>query len=132
MPRFDVFSRPRPLPVSQGTEVWSWNGYLNWADDQVPPLPHFTRHANRRADFYPTLNQTRYVAEAVDERQLRIYLDTETPGFTTFQERIDGQSWQECPAQIDWPLHEGLNVLEMRALNNMGVPGVVSALNVEV
>ena len=43
-----------------------------------------------------------------------------------------GQSWQECPVQIDWPLHEGLNVLEMRALNNMGIPGVVSALNVEV
>ena len=132
VPRFDVFSRPRPLPVSQGTEVWSWNGYLNWADDQVPPLPHFTQHANRRADFYPTLNQTRYVAEAIDERQLRIYLETETPGFLAFQVRVDEQSWQECPAQIGWPLHEGLNVLEMRALNNMGVPGVVSALNVEV
>lgn len=132
VPRFDVFSQPRPLPVSQGTEVWSWNGYLNWADDQVPPLPHFTQHANRRADFYPTLNQTRYVAEAVDERQLCIYLETETPGFTTFQVRTDGQLWQECPAQIDWPLHEGLNVLEIRALNNIGVPGVVSALNVEV
>ena len=132
VPRFDVFSRPRPLPVSQGTEVWSWNGYLNWADDQVPPLPHFTQHTNRRADFYPTLNQTRYVAEAIDERQIHIYLETETPGFTTFQVRIDGQSWQECPAQIDWPLHQGLNVLEMRTLNNMGVPGVVSALNVEV
>ncbi|SVE44440.1 uncharacterized protein METZ01_LOCUS497294, partial [marine metagenome] len=24
VPRFDVFSRPRPLPVSQGTEIWSW------------------------------------------------------------------------------------------------------------
>ena len=132
VPRFDVFSRSRPLPVSQGTEVWSWNGYLNWADDQVPPLPHFTRHANRRADFYPTLNQTRYVAEAIDERQLRIYLETETPGFTTFEVRTDGQSWQACPAQIAWPLHKGLNVLEMRTLNNMSVPGVVSALNVEV
>ena len=106
--------------------------YLNWADDQVPPLSHFTQHTNRRADFYPTLNQTQYVAEAIDERQLRIYLETETPGFTTFQVRTDGQSWQECPAQIDWPLHEGLNVLEMRILNNMEVPGVVSALNVEV
>ena len=132
VPRFDVFSRPRPLPVSQGTEVWSWNGYLNWADDQVPPLPHFTRHANRRADFYPTLNQTRYVAEAVDKRQLRIYLETETPGFLAFQVRIDGQPWQERPAQFDWSLHEGLNVLEMRALNSMGVPGVVSALSVEL
>ena len=132
VPRFDVFSRPRPLPVSQGTEVWSWNGYLNWADDQVPPLPHFTRHTNRRADFYPTLNQTRYVAEAIDERQVRIYLETETPGFMAFQVRIDGQAWQERPAQLDWSLHEGLNVLEMRTLNSMGVPGVVSALNVEV
>ena len=35
-------------------------------------------------------------------------------------------------AQIDWSLHKGLNVLEMRTLNNMGVSGVVSALNVEV
>ena len=38
VPRGDVFSRPSPVPVSQGQEVWCWNGYLDWADSKVPAL----------------------------------------------------------------------------------------------
>ena len=41
--------------------------------------------------------------EAIDERQLRIYLDTETPGFLTFEVRIDGQPWQERRPKLTGP-----------------------------
>jgi hypothetical protein len=133
IPRFDVFSRPRPLPVSQGTEVWGWNGYLNWADDKVPPLPHFEQHSNRRADFYPTFNQTHYAAECVaDERQLRLSLETQTPNFATFLAQVDGGAWQEAKAQFDWALHDGLNTLCLRTRNSAGVEGVISSLSVEI
>ena len=131
VPRFDVFSRPRPLPVSQGTEVWSWNGYLNWAEDRVPPLPHFSRHTNRRADFYPTLNQTRFHAQSrEDGRKLRVVLETSTPDFATFEVRLDDGPWRDSDAEWDWPLHEGMNTARMRSRNRSGVTGVVSALSV--
>ena len=131
VPRFDVFSRPRPLPVSQGTEVWSWDGYLNWAEDKVPPLPHFSRHTNRRADFYPTLNQTRFTAQSrADGRQLKILLETSTSDFAAFEVRLDGGAWQEVEDEWDWVLREGMNTAEMRSRNRSGVAGVVSALSV--
>ena len=76
IPRGNVFSQSRPLPVSQGTEVWAWDGYLNWADDNVPPLPHFSRHTNRRSDFYPTMNQARYTVETTR----KCYLAEGQPG----------------------------------------------------
>ena len=119
--------------MSQGTEVWSWDGFLNWADDQVPPLAHFSQHTNRRADFYPTLNQTRYTVENTDEAQrLRVHLETETPGFTTFEVCFNRGEWQEEAAQFDWNLQQGLNVLEVRSRNSAGMMGIVSTLSVEV
>ena len=133
IPRFNVFSQERPMPVSQGTEVWSWDGFLNWADDQVPPLAHFSQHTNRRADFYPTLNQTRYTVENTDEAQrLRVHLETETPGFTTFEVCFNRGEWQEEAAQFDWNLQQGLNILEVRSRNSAGMTGIVSTLSVEV
>ena len=129
VPRLNVFSQPRPLPVSQGTEVWAWNGYLNWADDEVPPLVHFEHHTNRRPDFYPAMNQTEYVVER-DGDELSVHLATNTPGFSCFLVRCDGHSWRESDSPFTWSLHDGLNVLEMRARNGMGVEGPVSSLAV--
>lgn len=131
IPRFDVFSRPRPLPVSQGTEVWSWNGYLNWADDRVPPLRHFSHHTNRRADLYPTLNQTRFSAHSRDDgRRLEMTLETETPDFETYETRIDRGRWREAEDHWEWSLHSGVNTAEMRTRNRSGVSGVISSLTV--
>lgn len=131
IPRYDMFSRERPLPVSQGTEVWAWDGYLNWADDKVPPLLHFSHHTNRRADFYPTLNQTRYTVE-IDEApgDLQVQLETDMPQFAHFLARVDGSGWQEVPDAYTWSLHEGMNVLQVRACNRAGVEGVVSSLSI--
>ena len=133
IPRFNPFSQERPLPVSQGTEVWSWDGYLNWADDKVPPLPHFSQHTNRRADFYPTLNQTRFTVESTDSAQrLWVYLETETPGFTNFEVCFDREEWRREASQFEWNLHPGLNILEVRSRNNAGVRGIISTLSLEV
>ena len=96
VPRFNVFSQEFPIPVSQGTEVWSWNGYLNWAEDKVPPLRHFSQHTNRRADFYPTLNQTRYTANYGDcGRQINFSLESSTHDFEAFEIRINRGDWKE-------------------------------------
>lgn len=130
IPRSNVFSEPRPLPVSQGTEVWAWDGYLNWADDKVPALPHFTRHTNRRSDFYPSMNQTRYTAEVnEDGTALRVSLETQTPGFSGYLSSLDlDEEWKPCPSAFDWRLHDGVNSLRVRSVNSTGVKGPVSSL----
>ncbi|MBT5057355.1 MAG: hypothetical protein HOM68_12505 [Gemmatimonadetes bacterium] len=133
IPRFDVFSRSRPLPVSQGTEVWSWNGYVNWADDKVPPLRHFSTHTNRRADMYPTLNQTHFTAQSQqDGRQVQIWMQTATPDFDCFEVRLNGDNWQPAEGAWNWSLRDGMNSAEMRTRNRSGVTGVISALSVVV
>ena len=131
VPRSDVFSRERPLPVSQGREVWAWNGYLNWADDRVPPLAHFSYHTNRRADLYWTQNQVRYILEREEEPStLRVYLETDTPNFAAFSARVDDGVWDERPATFLWKLHEGMNTLQVRSRNTAGVEGIVSSVTV--
>ncbi|MBT3344977.1 MAG: hypothetical protein HN712_11835 [Gemmatimonadetes bacterium] len=131
VPRFDVFSRPRPLPVSQGTEIWAWDGYLNWAEDRVPPLPHFSHHTNRRADFYPTLNQTRFTAVSIEDgRQLKMSMESSTPDFAAYEVRIGDGPWQEMTQEWNWPLRDGMNTAQMRSRNRSGVTGVASALSV--
>ena len=128
IPRGNTFTQPAPMPVSQGTEVWAWDGYLNWADDRVPPLLHFNHHTNRRADFYPTLNQVRLtLTQAEKSGTLEVDLDTETPNFSGFIMRLDEGAWAETPAFFEWALHEGLNVLRVRSVNSRGREGIVSS-----
>lgn len=131
IPRNNMFSQPRPLPVSQGTEVWAWDGYLNWADEKVPPLSHFTNHTNRSADFYPSMNQTRYTAEAThDPADLTVRLETQTPCFAGYLSRMDRGPWNACPEEFHWKLHKGLNTFGVRSVNSAGVMGPISSLTV--
>ena len=131
IPRSNVFSQPRPLPVSQGTEVWAWDGYLNWADDSVPPLPHFTRHTNRRSDFYPSMNQTRYTVETTDDAaSLTVSLETQTPCFSGFLSSTDHAEWKPCPSSFDWRIHTGVNTLRVCSVNSAGVKGHLSSIAV--
>ncbi|MDE2889131.1 MAG: hypothetical protein OXR72_13050 [Gemmatimonadota bacterium] len=131
IPRSNVFSHPRPLPVSQGTEVWAWDGYLNWADDRVPPLRHFTRHTNRRSDFYPSMNRTRYTAVGNENgTMLRVNLETQTPCFSGYLSSLDFDEWKPCQERFDWQLHDGLNTMRVRSINSAGVKGPVSSLAV--
>ena len=133
VPRYNVFSQAAPLPVSQGTEVWAWDGYLNWADDKVPPLLHFSNHTNRQADFYPTLNQTRLTVERTDvPTELQVYLETETPCFDGYQAKIDQGLWHDQQSTFRWSLHKGMNILQIRSCNTADVKGIISALAVEV
>lgn len=133
IPRNNMFSKPGPLPVSQGTEVWAWDGYVNWADEKAPPLLHFNGHTNRRADFYPTMNQTRFTAMQGDsEHELALVLETDMPEFVRFEKCVDQGNWEETADAFVWRLHAGINVLHVRGVNTMGVAGVVSGVVLEV
>jgi hypothetical protein len=132
VPRSDVFSHPSPLPVSQGSEIWCWDGYLNWADTQTPPLPHFTHHTNRAADFNWPLDQVRYVVEETATPGLvNVTLDHNMPYLASLLARVDRGQWKEVPKHFPWTLHAGMNTLELRGRNNAGVEGMTSDLILE-
>jgi hypothetical protein len=129
VPRSDVFSHPAPLPVSQGNEIWCWDGYLNWADSKVPPLPHFSRHTNRETDFNWPLNQVRYVVEeTATPGVVDVTLDHNMPFLVALLARYDGGEWREVPKHFPWSLHAGVNTLELRGRNSAGVEGITSGL----
>ncbi len=132
VPRSDVFSHPSPIPVSQGNEIWCWNGYLNWADAKVPPLHQFSRFTNRPEDFNWPLNQVRYVAEeTATPGVVNVTLDDNMPYLAGLLARIDRGDWKEVPRHFPWTLHAGLNTLELRGRNDAGVEGMTSGLMLE-
>jgi len=132
IPRSDIFSHPSPGPVSQGREVWCWDGYLNWADSKVPPLEHFTHHTNREKDFNWSLNQIRYVAEETPTPGLlTVSLNHNMPYLSVLLARIDGEEWRKVEARFQWSLHAGQNSLEVRGRNTGGVEGMTSSLVLE-
>ena len=132
VPRSDVFSHPAPLPVSQGSEVWCWDGYLNWADAKVPPLPHFSHFTNRETDFNWPLNQVRYVVEeTATPGVVDVTLDQNMPFLVALLARSDQGSWKEVQPHFPWHLHSGLNTLELRGRNSAGVEGMTSGLILE-
>ena len=132
VPRSDVFSHPAPVPVSQGDEVWCWDGYLNWADAKVPPLLHFSHHTNREADFNWPLNQVRYVVEeTATPGVVDVTLDHNMPFLVALLARIDQGPWLEVHQRFPWSLHGGVNTLELRGRNNAGVEGMTSGVILE-
>lgn len=130
VPRSDYCARPYPLPVSQGVEVWGWDGYTNWADDTVPPMRHFTTHTNRVADMYPTCNQTSVVLEDVDGATVRMWLDHDMPGFARYEARIGDADWGTVECPFDVRVEEPI-AIAVRAVNSMGIAGPVSRIRLK-
>jgi hypothetical protein len=132
VPRGDVFSRPSPIPVSQGQEVWCWNGYLDWGDSKVPPLEHFSHHTNREQEFNWPLNQVRYVAEqTATPGLLNISLEHNMPNLQALLARVDGAEWKKVESRFEVRLHPGKNTLEFQGQNTAGVEGMRSTLVAE-
>jgi hypothetical protein len=72
--------------------------------------------------------------------QLTVTAQTLTPNFDTFRYRIDGGKWRSLSgksndpdlqwAELDWRLHDGANVLEIRSTNRFSREGAVSRVEV--
>jgi len=129
VPRSDMFSNPSPIPVSQGREVWCWDGYLNWADSKVPPLEQFSHYTNRAKDFDWPLNQVRYTAEETSTPgTLDVFLENDMPYLKSLLARFDGKEWRTVDSHFQWKLQEGANSFEVRGINTAGVEGPISSL----
>jgi hypothetical protein len=62
---------------------------------------------------------------------LKVAIRTMTPNFKEFRVRIDGGEWKTSPDAFAWALHPGSNRLESKSVNQFGVEGPVSLVEVE-
>ncbi|MHB0878544.1 MAG: transglutaminase domain-containing protein [Anaerolineae bacterium] len=112
-------------------------GGFEWVDGRHLPtfVSHFApkgvRPTTNLADLYWSLNMTRLAAKPswdADGSRLNLALEHCMPWFDHFEARIDGGDWRAVEAEFDWPMREGVNRLECRAVNVCRRPGAASTL----
>jgi hypothetical protein len=133
---FERFSRHRTMDYYARVRIAGWE----WADERCLPtfVSHFqpspgVRWTSNVADMYWSVNMVRLAAAPAwngDTARLSVTLDHCMPFFDHFEARTDGGGWERCDETLDWPVWEGVHRLECRAVNVVGRPGIVSAIDV--
>jgi Transglutaminase-like superfamily len=132
IPRSNFLQTKSPLPLNQGMRGWFWNGHHVWTDADYPASLLYGNRVFNARNWNWTLNQTHMNFEATaTQDELRIHLDTETPGFETFLASIDGNESKPVTSGLIWKLHAGRNRLEVRSRNIAGREGIVSHVVIE-
>jgi len=133
---FERFGRYRVMDYYARVRI----GGFEWVDERC--LPTFVHHfapaghaifTSHLPDLYPSVNMVRLSAQPAwdaDGASLKITLEHCTPWFDHYEVRIDGGGWEPRPDSFEWPMHEGGNVLECRAVNRRGRAGVISRIEV--
>ena len=122
--RNDQMTSLNPGEPEHGVMTYHYDGYLWWRDARMPPLPWFSLSSNREADFYWTLNRTRIHLQRTErEGVLSVQLESCTPHLQAYQVRLNGGEWEESPAEREWQLQRGENLLEARSVSAFGLPG---------
>jgi hypothetical protein len=132
IPRSNFLERPAPLPLNQGMRGWFWTGHYAWTDAASPASLLYGHRVARRGDFEWTLNETAVTLEAGTARgELRVHLETVTPGFDTFLASVDGGERRPAKTGFVWTLRPGRNTLETLSRNVAGREGIASRIVLE-
>lgn len=132
---FGEYSRNRTMDYYSRVQIGEWE----WVDERCLPSfiyhyqPHRMRTTSQVSDMYHSVNLVRLTAKPDWDRsgsRLTISLEHCMPYFDHFEKRIDGTDWEKAAAEFVWPMHEGTNCLECRAVNVMGRMGPVSSIDV--
>ncbi len=127
IPRSNFMEVKSPVPLNQGKRGWFWTGHYVWTDHLLPARLIYGNRVSKRGNWQWTLNQAHYVLEATPTPgELRVHLDTETPGFEGFLADVDGGGRQAVPAVFIWKLKPGENRLEVLPRNKAAREGIVS------
>jgi hypothetical protein len=132
VPRSNFLEKKSPLPLNQGMRGWFWTGHHAWTDAESPASLLYGRRVSKCQDWEWTLNQAHVTLEATaTPGELRVHLDTQTPGFDTFLADIDGAGAKPVRSGFVWKLHAGENRLEVCPRNVAGRSGVASRVVLE-
>jgi hypothetical protein len=86
--------------------------------------------ANPAVDPYFPIGQAA-LSFSADGAKFKVSIKTMTPNFKEFRVRIDGGEWKAGADSFAWTLHAGSNKLDVKTVNQFGVEGPVSAVEVE-
>ncbi len=128
VPRSNFLEKPHPIPLNQGMRGWFWTGHVAWTDGEAPASFLYGNRVTRRGDFEWTLNTVRLWLEAAGPGEVRVHLETVTPGFETFLVSLDGGNPAPGEAVFTWKLRKGRNTLEARSRNTAGREGPPSRI----
>jgi len=88
--------------------------------------------ANPATDPYFPIGQAN-LSLVPDGAGLRVTLKTLTPNFKTYMARTDGGEWKPVGGAFTWtPTRRGVNRLEVKTVNQFGVDGPVSTVEVQI
>src|SRR5262245_13012560 len=113
--------RTHPLPLNQRMRGWFWTGHRAWTDADASASLLYGHRVMNCSDWEWSLNQARYTLEATPTAgELRVHVNTETPGFATFLAAIDGTAAVPVSSGFTWKLHAGKNRLRVWPRNSAG------------
>ncbi|WP_254512916.1 transglutaminase domain-containing protein [Anatilimnocola floriformis] len=121
-----------PLPVNQGMRGWFWTGHRVWTDELYPGSVLYKNFvASPHAWNWP-INQTHLeLQHAAKAGELDVKCTHNMPSFAKFVTQIDDQPERVVDkVNFTWPLHDGENRLQVRAVNVHGVRGPTSWIKV--
>jgi transglutaminase-like putative cysteine protease len=132
IPRSNFLAQRAPLPLNQGMRGWSWIGHHVWSDDQLPASEIYGHRVTAHANWEWTLNQAHMTLETTETPgDVRIHLDTVTPGLAGFFASIDRAAERRVESGSIWTLKQGKNRLEVWPKNIAGRKGIVSFIELE-
>ncbi|MFC1606953.1 hypothetical protein ACFL47_03190 [Candidatus Latescibacterota bacterium] len=131
VPRNNWYAKPYPRPLSHGSSVWPWNGYINWYDEQTPRRRQYSWFTDRPRDMWPDLN-TVHIHASCGESNDRLFLqfETYTPNLSHYEIDVNNKGWKKCGEYMTWFFASGRNTLRVRSVSKLGNAGKPSAVTI--
>lgn len=99
------------------TEIWS-NQHRKWV--MMDPT----------ANMHIPINQAT-VSLFPEQDKMRVVLRSMTPNFKAYEARMTSGAWHAVEETFLWDIRPGLNRLEVRTVNQFGVEGPISSVEIE-
>lgn len=132
-PRNDFHSHPDTVP-SQFEHVPGYAGFPFWVDERTPPKPGVTNTVSRARDLYWTLDQAslRLETDPAAPAVVNVEFGQSMPFFARYAVEVDGARVAVDANPWRWRLHEGVNRLAVRPVDEFGATGAGSSVTLRL
>lgn len=131
-----------PWEKAHGFDHYHSNTYLWWSGPAKNHTAEYSGFTTRPGDLDWTVNRAHIRLNTTkDADQLAAVIETFTPNLASFRYRLNGEgTWKtlDAPgkgahrmAAMNWPLGEGVNVLEVKPITTLGTEGIVTRIEVQ-